>query len=290
MKLTTVRGVSLAFEQFGDAASPPIILVRGLGTQLIDWPRNFIDGLTGAGFRVVVFDNRDAGLSEKFSGMPDIKAIARGESSPPYTLDDMADDILGLMDGLDIRRAHLFAISMGGMIGQVLAANHGERLITFCPVMTSSGRRGLPGPSPAAAASLQAEADPTAGVEGIIAATAHGLLVCGSPGYPGSEEKRLNIARRRYERNYAPSGVLRQMAAVVASGSRVALLKRIRTPTLVIHGADDPLVPLAAGEDIARCIPGATLYVVPGMGHDLPEPLMPTLVERVADFCRGQRA
>ena len=278
------NGISLEFEQRGNLTGPAIILVRGLGTQLIDWPENLLQGLADLGFRVIVFDNRDVGLSEKLSGVPDLKKVASGEELPPYTLADMADDIVGLMDSLDIGQAHVFAISMGGMIGQVLAATHGERLLSFFSVMSSSSRRGFPSATPEAMAILNAEFDPDAGDEAIIAATARGLEVCGSPGYPTSPAQRLVIARRRFERNYTPDGVTRQMAAVIAGGDRLALLASIKVPTLVIHGRDDPLIRLEAGADTAQSIPGARLEVIAGMGHDLPDALMPKMLELINEF------
>lgn len=288
MTQIVANGISIEFELHGDVFDPAVVLVRGLGTQLIDWPQNFIDGLVDSGFRVVTFDNRDVGFSEKFEGRPDIGAIARGEESPPYTVQDMADDIVGLMDSLEIDFAHVYAISMGGMIGQVLAATHGGRLLSLVSVMSSSGRPGLPGPTPEASASLAAETDAEATPEEIIKATADSLGVCGSPGYPTSHDERLAIARRRYERNYNPEGVVRQMAAIVANRDRSELLPEITVPTLVIHGADDPLLPLAHGEDTAKLIPHARLEVIEGMGHDLPEALMPHMISVVAEFCHAQ--
>jgi len=284
----SANGIELEVEVHGDDADPAIVLMRGLGTQLIDWPRSFIDALLAAGLRVVVFDNRDVGLSQKFEGLPDIGRVAAGAETPPYTLDDMAADVVVILDALDIEQAHLFAISMGGMIGQLIAAKYGNCLKTFFSVMSSSGKPGLPGPTPEALATLNAETALDASPEEIIQATAEGLRVCGSPGYPLSEEERLAIGRARYERDHSPGGARRQMAAVVATGDRSELLKTIKVPTLVIHGADDPLVPLAAGEDTAAQIPGAELKVIPGMGHDLPPALVPQMANIVRDFIRGQ--
>ncbi len=280
------NGVSLAVEQHGDPDAAAMILMRGLGTQLIDWPAAFVSGLVAAGFRVVTFDNRDVGLSQKFSGDPDISALALGAAAP-YTLQDMAADVVGMMDTLGLARAHLFGISMGGMIGQVVAANYGDRLLSFFSVMSSSSRPGLPGPTPEAAATLAAETSPDATADEIVRATADGLRVCGSPGYPLAESERLAIARARFARCYYPAGVSRQMAAVVASGDRSALLETIVVPTLVIHGADDPLIPLAAGEDTAALIPGASLKVIDGMGHDLPAALVPEMLDVVTGFVEG---
>ena len=272
------NGIHLEFEARGSAEDPAIVLVRGWGTQLIDWPALFLSGLVSACFRVIVFDNRDAGLSQKFSGLPNIGNVANKTETAPYTIRDMADDIVGLMDSLGIDRAHLFAISMGGMIDQVLTANNGDRLLSFFSVMSSSSRKGLP------AATLGAEVDPEAGDEGIIAATAEGLRVCGSPGYPLTGTERDRIARNRHKRDYTPDGVVRQMAAIIAGGNRIKLLESIKVPTMVIHGADDPLIPLAAGKDTAETIPGAHFEVIQGMGHDLPESLVIVLIGLVIQF------
>lgn len=274
MTQLTANGIAIEYERYGADHDETIVLVRGLGTQLIDWPLSFLETLVDHGFQVIIFDNRDAGLSEKFEGRP------------AYTLGDMAGDIVALMDGLGIGRAHVFGISMGGMIAQVLAAGHPDRLLSLTSVMSSSGRKGLPGPTPAAAAALTRETPATASEDDIIAATADDMAVFGSPGYPLDAGERLRLAGERIRRSYCPGGVRRQMAAVIASGSRVELLKGITVPTLVIHGADDPLVPLAAGEDTAACIPGARLVVIPGMGHDLPPALVPTIAGLLVDFCQ----
>lgn len=287
MSRVEANGIQIEYEERGDRDNETLILVRGLGTQLIDWPEIFSDGLVSEGFRVVCFDNRDVGLSENFdqSGVPDMGAIASGEAQPAYSLQDMADDVIGVMDVLDISKAHILGISMGGMIVQVAAATHGERLLSMMSVMSSSGRPGLPAATDKAMASLTAQPDPAGGVDAIDLLTAEGLEICGSPGYPESLEDRLAIARRRRERNYNPGGVARQMAAVIAAGSRVDLLGTITVPSLVIHGADDPLIPVAGGEDTAKCIPGCELEIVPGMGHNLPKGVVPLLVKLVAGFC-----
>ncbi len=288
MSKIAANGIQIEFVEKGSRESASLILIRGLGTQLIDWPEDFIDELVGQGFHVIYFDNRDVGLSQNFndSGAPDISEIARGEAQPAYTLQEMADDVVGLMDALNIEKAHVMGISMGGMINQVLAASHGDRLLSMISVMSSSGREGLPAATPAAQASLVAQPDPDGGVEAVDQLTAQGLEICGSPGYPQSLEERLHIAKRRRERNYNPGGIARQMAAVVAFGSRVELLATIKVPSLVIHGADDPLIPLAAGEDTASSIPGCRLKVIPGMGHNIPDGVVPILAEAVVSFCR----
>jgi len=282
------NGIDIEYAEKGDGSVDTLILVRGLGTQLIDWSERFIDSLVEGGFHIICFDNRDVGLSQKFddSGVPDLDAVLNGDEKLSYTLQDMADDVVGIMDTLEIDKAHVLGISMGGMIVQVLAASHGERLHSMMSVMSSSSRPGLPAATPEAMAALSAQPDPDGGVDAIDQLTAEALEIHGSPGYPQSLEERLAIARRRRERNYNPAGVARQFAAVAAYGSRVELLASINLPCLVIHGADDPLIPVSGGEDTAKCIPGCELEIIPGMGHNIPEGVVPILSELVLNFCR----
>ncbi len=279
MTSISANNIFLEYREEGRPTDPAVILVRGLGTQLIDWPEAFVTGLTGAGFRVICFDNRDVGLSRHFdeSGWPNLSAISSGDlSTLAYRLEDMANDIIGLMDSLAIRVAHVAGISMGGMIVQLVAAMYPDRVMSMASIMSSSGRAGLPGPSEEASAALQSGvADRNR--EEVIADTASGLLITGSPGYPQSEATRRQIAAARYDRNYDPAGVARQMAAVVANGSREETLASIKVPSLVIHGASDPLIPIEAGIDTARCIPGSKFVRVEGMGHNIPEALVAEL-------------
>ncbi len=288
MSQIKANGIDIEYEEKGDRSDDTLILVRGLGTQLIDWPSSFIDGLVEGGFHVICFDNRDVGLSQKFddSGAPDLDAVLNGDEEPSYTLQDMADDVIGIMDALEIDKAHVLGISMGGMIAQVLAATHGERLHSMMSVMSSSSRPGLPAATPEAMATLSAQPDPDGGDDGKDQLIAEGLEIHGSPGYPQSLNERLAIARRRRERNYNPAGVARQFAAVAAYGSRVELLASINLPCLVIHGRDDPLIPVSGGEDTAKCIPGCELEIIPGMGHNIPEGIVPILSELVVNFCK----
>ncbi len=282
--VASLPAAEIAYRRFGDEKSPAIVLVRGLDTQLIDWPVELIDSLMKGGLQVLVFDNRDAGLSQKFTGKPALSDVARGALSPPYTINDMADDIPALMDELGVETAHLLGISMGGMICQVAAANHPARFLSLFSVMSSSGRPGLPGPTPEAKATLDAETNPDATMEEKIAAAVKGLQVCGSPGYPIAEADLFAQVRARIERNYSPDGAHRQMAAIVAVGDRSAYLKQIKVPSLVIHGAADPLIPVAAGEDTAAQIPGAAFKSIKGMGHDLPPALMPEFSRLILEF------
>jgi proline iminopeptidase len=272
MPLADVGDVSLYYETHGAAGDAPIVLVRGLGTQLIEWPRSLIDGLTRDGFYVVTFDNRDAGLSSE---------VVVAGPGPSYRLEDMANDVVGLLDALGIERAHVFGISLGGMVAQHVAFAHPDRMLSLVSVMSSSGAPGLPRPAPEIMARLGATAS---GEAAIVAQNAEDRRIFGSPDYPESEAVRLAAARAAYARSYRPAGVARQMQAVAADGSRVERLERVAVPTLVIHGRDDPLIPLAAGEHTARLVPGAKLAVVPGMGHNIPDALGGTIARLVANF------
>ncbi len=287
MSQIRANGINIEYEEKGERHHPSLVLVRGLGTQLIDWPTQFIETLVAAGFHTVCFDNRDVGLSQKFdqAGVPDLAAVLNGDEEPLYTLQDMADDVIGVMDTLNIDKAHVLGISMGGMIVQVLAATHGARLLGMISVMSTSSRPGLPPATPEAMASLTAQPDPAGGDEAIDQLTAQGLEICGSPGYPQSLDERLMIARRRRQRNYNPAGVARQFAAVSACGSRVELLASINLPCLVIHGAEDSLIPVSGGEDTAQCIADCDLEIIPGMGHNIPDGVVPILAKFIADFC-----
>ena len=272
MAVASVNGVSLCYESHGAVDAPTIVLIRGLGTQLIEWPQTLLDGLVRNGLRVVVFDNRDAGLSTEMT-----------ETDPPYRIEDMADDVVGLMDYLRVGQAHIFGISMGGMIAQHVAIGHAERVRSLISVMSSTGSASLPMPSPEMRARLVESAD---GIEALIELNAENRAVFGSPGYPESRSERLTAAREAHARGFRPAGVARQMRAVIADGSRVERLRALNVPTLVIHGADDPLIPVAAGRDTAATIPGARLEIITGMGHNIPEALAPRIVEIVAAFVR----
>ena len=270
MPMARVNGISLCYESYGESISPTIVLIRGLGTQLIEWPNALLDGFVHNGLRVVVFDNRDAGLS---SEMP--------EANPGYRVQDMAADVVGLMDHLRVERAHIFGISMGGMIAQHVAIDHAARARSLISVMSSSSNPDLPQPSAEMRARLVESADSD---EALIELNAKNRAVFGSPGYPESLDVRLAAARRAHARSFRPAGVARQMRAVIADGSRVDRLRAVNVPTLVIHGADDPLIPVAAGRDTAAAIPGARLEIIEGMGHNIPEALAPRIVQIVTDF------
>lgn len=293
MTQTTANGITLEQERFGDPSDPAVLLIMGLGAQLTRWPLPLVNALVAEGFHVIRFDNRDVGLSQKFdaAGVPDLAAIAaalgRGERpQTPYSLDDMAADAAGLLDAMGIAGAHVVGASMGGMIAQLVAANHPERTLSLTSIMSSSGNPALPRSTPEATAVLMTR--PKSGdMADIVAHGVNAAKVVGSPGYPVDEAVLAERIRADAERMSYPPGFARQMAAIYANGDRRARLKTITAPTVVIHGADDPLVPVEAGRDTAASIPGARLVEIAGMGHDLPLPLVPEIVAAFLSVARG---
>ena len=291
MPQVRANGIDVEYESFGRESDPVILLIMGLGGQLTLWPETFCRGLAARGFRVIRFDNRDAGKSTHFTraGAPDIPALmARAMSGQaaetPYSLGDMARDAVGLLDALGVERAHIVGASMGGMIAQLVAAHHPGRTASLVSIMSSTGRRDLPPGRPEAMAALMTPLAGT-GREDRIAASMKTWRIIGSPGYPATEAELSADAERDIDRvPYEPAGVTRQMAAILTAPPRNDILKSVSAPTLVIHGADDPLVPVEAGQDTAASIPGAELIVVPGMGHDVTVTLTPVLQKHVGDF------
>jgi proline iminopeptidase len=292
MHVDLASGIRIEYEFSGDAGAPVIVLIMGLGMQLTAWPPALVAGLAARGYRVLRFDNRDIGLSSraKLTRRIDMRAAAvramLGLSvDAPYTLRDMAGDTLGLMDALELDRAHVVGVSMGGMIAQVLAAEAPARVRSLTSIMSSSGAlrfrfhitpatRALLSPPPRGACEMQ-----------LLDHMERIWLLIGSPGMQpprGALRERLRAAMARA---YDPSGVARQLLAILASGNRRALLRRITVPTLVLHGERDPLVPIGAGRDTAAHVPGAVFHAIAGMGHDLPEPLLPRLVDEIAGHC-----
>jgi pimeloyl-ACP methyl ester carboxylesterase len=290
------NGLDIEYESLGDASAPAILLIMGLGMQLIAWPDAFCQLLVERGFRVIRFDNRDAGLSGRGGGnrRPNLvwamlKARLRLPLRPPYTLNDMAADAIGLIDGLGIAWVHVVGASMGGMIAQVLAARFPQRVLSLTSIMSSSGNPGLSRPRKDAMRALMSRPRDPHDAEIVIEHLMRVFGVIGSPAYPADPaELRLRVGRS-VRRGYYPAGVARQLLAVIASGDRRSLLRTIVAPTLVIHGAADPLVPLDAGKDTAGNIPDAKLMVIEGMGHDLPAALYERLAEAIATHCSAVR-
>lgn len=262
---------------------PVVLLIMGLGMQLIAWPPALVQGLVDAGYRVVRFDNRDAGLSQHFDALGVPRLLWAGlkfrlgwRITPPYSLQDMAFDALGVLDALQIDKAHVVGVSMGGMMAQRLALLAPARVLSLASIMSSSGARGLPEAQPAVTrVMLSRPAD-----KSLQAAIDHAVRLfkaIGSPGFPMSDAAHRERVSAAVQRSLYPQGIARQMVAVMADRTRAAALAGLAVPTLVVHGKADPLLPFACGEDTARRIPGAKLVGIEGMGHDLP----PGVVDRL---------
>lgn len=289
------NGIGIEVDDQGPPDGEPLLLVMGLGMQLVSWPQEFVDLLIARGFRVLRMDNRDAGLSQGFDalGLPHLPWIGIRYAMhlpvrAPYGIADMAADALGVLDAMGIARAHVCGASMGGMITQHLAARHPDRVRSIALIMTTSGSRRLPQASPRVRRLLLRRPDG----RDAAAVTAHLLrllAVIGSPGYPADPALLAPRLDAMVRRAWRPAGTARQIAAVVADGDRSPMLRHIAAPTQVIHGEADPLVPAACGVDLARRIADARLDLVPGMGHDLPAALLPRFADAIADNARRWR-
>ena len=297
MPQVRANGIDIEYESFGRASDPLILLIMGFAAQLIFWPDPLCEGLAAKGFRVVRFDNRDIGKSTHFAGQsaPDPRAllaeVAAGKRPDvPYTLDDMADDALGLMDALGTKRAHVVGASMGGMIAQLVAINHPDRAKSLISIMSTTGRRDLPAGNPQTL-SVLFRPPSSDSRDDLIEASLLVQRALSSPGFPVSEAEMNARAERRTDR--APfdlAGLARQSAALIVAPPRNALLRQVRCPALVLHGADDPVIAAAAAKDTAESIPGAELVIVPGMGHDLPAALVPVCLKHIGDFVANVEA
>ncbi|WP_433307269.1 alpha/beta fold hydrolase [Actinoplanes sp. CA-030573] len=277
------NGIDLWYETVGDPGDPPLLLIMGLGAQLIDWPAGFVEQLAARGFHVILFDNRDAGLSTPLDalGLPDLPAIIGGDpSTVAYLLADLADDAAGLLKALGIERAHVVGASMGGMIAQQLTIDHPGLVASLASIMSTTGARGVGRPTPEAQAVLIRP--PATGKEAAIAAGVETARVIGSPGYPVPQAEIERRVAAKYDRGYRPAGTLRQYAAIIASPDRTAALHDVSVPTVVIHGEADPLIPMSGGQATAAAIPGSSLVLIPGMGHDLPVQLWTPIIDEIA--------
>jgi pimeloyl-ACP methyl ester carboxylesterase len=276
-------GIEIVYETIGDPSHPPLLLVMGLGMQLIHWETEFCEQLAERGFFVIRFDNRDAGLSTKVHApVPSLfRAMAGFEVDAPYRLEDMADDAFGLLDHLGIEAAHLVGVSMGGMIAQTMAIARPERVLSLTSIMSTTGERrvGRPKLRVWTVLTRRAPKDKDAYVEYFTRV----FRMIGSKRFPRDEARMRELAAATYERGHHPAGTGRQLAAIMASGDRTEKLRRVSVPTTVIHGRGDPLVPFRAGRATARAIPGAKLIAIPGMAHDLPRELWPTIIDAVAE-------
>jgi pimeloyl-ACP methyl ester carboxylesterase len=295
MPSLNANGIRIAFDTAGDPKAVPLLLINGLGLQLSSWPDEFVEGLVDLGFYVIRFDNRDCGLSTKFEhcGTPSLalawlRSRLRLPLRPPYRLEDMADDAVGVLSALGVARAHVVGVSMGGMIAQLMAAKFPSRVLSLTSIMSSSGRRGLPGPTRAVRRALLRRPGADGDVEALIEHGVAVLRALASPVYPTAEKHLRRRVSRALRRSCCPGGVARQMLAVTACGDRTPQLQTVVAPTLVIHGAADPMIPLACGVDTARAIPGARLEVIEGMGHDLPVQLLERLLALIDAHTHGK--
>lgn len=278
------RGITICYETFGSPADPTVLLIMGLGAQMIEWHRGFCTQLADRGYHVVRFDNRDAGLSTYIDDQVDLIGILQtiaGGAVPqvPYVLSDMAQDAVGLLDHLGVSRAHVVGVSLGGMIAQEMAINHPDRVATLVLMMTRSGDMDVGMPSPVA---LQALMEPPAlSKERTIERGIENSQIWGSDNVPAEAVAAMGAAK--WDRAPGPNGSPRQLAAMLASGSRTVGLRQLSVPTLVIHGKRDQLIQPDGGEQLAQVIPGAELMLIDGMGHDLAEWLWPQLIAAIAD-------
>ena len=281
------NGIRLAYDTFGNSGDPPLVLIMGLGAQMIAWDEVFCTELATRGFWVVRFDNRDVGLSTKLeeAGVPDMQDLlaALNTGAPvdaPYLLRDMADDTVGLLDALGIDSAHIVGLSLGGMIAQELAIHHPRRVRTITCLMSSMGLTEQPPPEPAALQVLLSPpaADRAAHIKNEVAA----LRVFNGDHFPMDEARIRELAGLAYDRGLCPTGMIRQMAALLASGSRREALEQVNVPALIIHGDADPLSPIDGGRATAATIPGAVLLEIAGMGHHLPSALWTQVIDAIA--------
>jgi pimeloyl-ACP methyl ester carboxylesterase len=275
--------LEICFETFGDPGDPAMLLVMGLGTQMLGWPDAFCELLAARGYHVIRYDNRDVGRSTHFREHrpPTVKQLLmRDRTCAPYSLADMADDGIGVLDHLAIGGAHVVGVSMGGMIAQTMAARHPDRVLSLASLMSNTGHRwrGMPGLRAYPIFLRKPVADKAAAIDSVIAT----FKLIGSPDFPFDEEDLRAIAERSYMRGYDPSGTGRQLAAIIAAGDRTAEVATITVPTLVVHGTRDVMVTPSGGKATARAIKGAQLVLIEGMGHDLPRDLWDRIIGLIA--------
>lgn len=294
MRLAKVNGIELCYDSYGPEDAPVLLLIMGLGAQLIAWPEALVKDFVKAGYRVIRFDNRDVGLSTKFDDGQNwavtkrtfLGALVGRRPSAPYTLQDMADDAAGLLDFLNIDKAHVVGASMGGMIAQLVAVHHPQKLLSMTCFMSSSGNPRLPLGKLKCLLRLGRSAKSNARKD-VIKHMAEGWKLYSSPSFPRSVGELEAWASRIYDRAYHPMGATRQFRALLNDGSRVLRLRKIKAPTLVLHGSSDPLVHPAGSKDIARQIKGSKLVLIDGLGHELPPKVLPVLADHILTHVRG---
>jgi pimeloyl-ACP methyl ester carboxylesterase len=284
------NGVTIAYEDFGKEDREAVLLIMGNGAQLTAWPIELINELVRRGYRVVIYDNRDVGLSTKFdkAGVPDVKAIIAsrlaGNPSPlPYTLDDMAKDAVGLLDALGIKKAHIVGVSMGGMIAQLVAADHPEHALSLTSIMSTSGNPAVPFPAKPEVISKMPR--PVAGgdEDAIVANAVRALGILAGPKYPPDEKRIRDVVARSMKRSTDRAGMARHnaLSALGLNEDRRAELRTIKAPTVVVHGSLDPLLSVEGGKGTAANIPDAELRIIPDMGHDLSIPLVKIIADGI---------
>ena len=290
MPRVKANGLEIEYETFGDAWAAPLLLIMGLGAQMISWDEAFCNLLASRGFYVIRFDNRDSGLSTRMdsAGEPDVAAALAGNPEAAYALDDMAADAAGLLTALGIDKSHIVGASMGGFIAQLLVLNHPERVLTLTSIMSGPGGTDATPPKPEGRAVLLAE--PAAAREERIEQGMHFRRVLIGPADPFDEDFERARAVRAVDRAYYPAGTLRQLMAILAASGRLERLHSVRVPTLVVHGVDDVLVPIQNGRDVAAAVPGARLMEIDGMGHDLPKRVWPQVIDAIAELARHASA
>ena len=283
-QIATVGDLELCYETFGDRSDPALVLIMGLATQMIGWREEFCEQLAAAGFFVVRFDNRDVGRSTRLDDLPvptNWQLLKRDKRAASYTLEDMALDVVGLLDHLEIERAHVVGASMGAMIAQTVAAKHPDRVLSLVSIMGSTGARTSGQPQLQTAKRLLTV--PPKDRDGFVEHMVKTFTVIGSPGFERDEDELRRFAGTTFDRGRNPAASARQLAAINASGNRTRLLRQISAPTLVIHGAADTLVRPSGGRATAKAIAGSTLLEIPGMGHDLPREAWPQIVDAISE-------
>ena len=285
MPTANVNNIEIEYETIGNPISKPLLLIAGLGSQLLAWSDEICENLANHGFFVIRFDNRDVGLSTKFedAGLPNFveinAAYARGETPEvPYTLEDMADDAVGVLDTLNIDKAHLCGASMGGMIAQILAYKHPSRVLSLTVIMSTTGNPDLPQAKPEIMAQFFAPV-PSERKAYIVEMVKRDSLIHGTFAY--DEDQSREYRTKEYDRSYYPEGIARQLAAMAVPGNIKPKISAIQAPTLVIHGREDPFNPVEAGKDVATAISGAELLILDGMGHSFPREVIPRIVNAV---------
>lgn len=296
MPQVTANGLTIEYDTHGDPAHPPLLLVMGLGAQMTLWPIEFVKALADRGFHVIRYDNRDIGLSQKFEGekVPGMvwHIIRKRFGFPPkvpYTLSDMAADGMGVLDALGIDKAHVVGASMGGMIAQLMAIEHGHRLLSLTSIFSTTGNAKLPQADKQA---IEPLANPPESMDEDVL-VAHGIKIAnaiGSPGYRPDPEAQRQRVLETVRRSVYPAGLHRQMAAIINDGDRTSRLQSVTAPTLVLHGEADPLVKVEGGHATAAAIPGAKIKTYPGWGHDLPVELVDTLASDIAEHAKSAMA